>query len=43
LRNINTAVLTIQNPEILTNVNTPEDMKKAQKILQTNMQLHDAK
>jgi molybdopterin-guanine dinucleotide biosynthesis protein A len=43
LRNINTAVLTIQNPEILTNVNTPEDLEKAQKILQTNMQLHNAK
>lgn len=42
LRNMDTTVLKIQNPEILTNVNTSEDFEKVQHILQT-IQSHHAK
>jgi len=42
LRNMDTAVLKIQNPETLMNVNTPEDFEKVQQIIQT-MQPHHAK
>lgn len=42
LRNMDTAVLKIQNPETLMNVNTPEDFEKVQHIIQT-MQPHHAK
>ena len=42
LRNMDTAVLKIQHPEALTNVNTPGDFERVQQILQTNLPLpHD--
>jgi molybdopterin-guanine dinucleotide biosynthesis protein A len=42
LRNMHTAVLKIQHPETLTNVNTPGDFERVQQILQTNLPLpHD--
>jgi molybdopterin-guanine dinucleotide biosynthesis protein A len=42
LRNMDTAVLKIQHPETLTNVNTPGDFERVQQILQTNLPLpHD--
>lgn len=42
LRNMDTAVLKNQNPETLTNVNTPEDFEKVQQTLQT-IQSHHVK
>jgi molybdenum cofactor guanylyltransferase len=43
LRNMDTAILKIQNPETLTNVNTPEDFEKVQQLLHIKLQLNHVK
>ncbi|MEP6948859.1 MAG: NTP transferase domain-containing protein, partial [Ginsengibacter sp.] len=42
LRNNDTTVLTTYNPEALTNVNTQEELEKAQKLLQKKLPMNDA-
>jgi molybdenum cofactor guanylyltransferase len=43
LRNMDTTVINIQDPEKLTNVNTPADVEKLHQILGEKLNLHDIK